>query len=159
MIPQQHRRKAAIGGISAAAIAAAALIVPNFEGTRFRVYRDVVGIPTYCTGETKNPNWNHVYTKAECNTILEGRLAEFDAGVRSCVTVDLPVNRETAYISLAYNIGIGAFCRSSVVRHENEGEPGAACDAMLAFDKAGGRVISGLQKRRKAEHALCVEEG
>ena len=148
---QQHKAK--IG-----ALALCATVVTGFEGLRHTVYHDVVGVPTYCVGETKNPQPGHVYSTAECMTILEGRLAEFQRGVNACVHVDVPDAREAALVSLAYNIGTGAFCRSSVARALNEGRVGEACNDFLKFDRAGGVVFPGLARRRAAERKLCLEE-
>lgn len=139
----------------AAGVALAVGLVGGFEGLRHNVYLDVVRVPTYCYGETKNPEWGRRYTTAECNALLEGRLAEFAEGVDKCVKVEMPPHRWAASISLAYNIGTGAFCRSTYVRRLNAGEGAAACDSMLAFNKAKGRIFPGLERRRQAEAAMC----
>lgn len=139
--------------------AAVALIVPFVvaaEGLRQRVYLDPINIPTYCVGETKNPDWNKTYSKAECYALLEGRLAEFEQGVRSCVRAPLTDSQMAASISLAYNIGTGAFCRSSIARKFNAGDPIGACDAFLLYNRAGGIVWKGLTKRRQAEREICL---
>ena len=151
MIPPQHRKKAA-------AVALTASLVVGFEGMRHTVYYDVIGVPTYCVGETKNPVKGHVYSTQECMTILEGRLAEFQAGVDHCVYVPVPDKREAALVSLSFNIGTGAFCRSSVVRDLNEGRIREACNDFLKFNRAGGVVFPGLTRRREAERKLCLEE-
>jgi lysozyme len=150
MIPQKHRNKAA-------ALALSATVVCGFEGLRHTVYSDVVGVKTYCVGETKNPQPGHVYSTQECMTILGGRLAEFQSGVEKCVSVDMPPAREAAAISLAYNVGVGTFCRSSVARELNAGNVQSACDAFLKFNRAGGIVFPGLTRRREKERALCLE--
>jgi lysozyme len=149
-IPPQHRKKVA-------ATALCASLVVGFEGMRHTVYRDVIGVPTYCVGETKNPERGHVYSTQECMTILEGRLAEFQSGVDKCVHVPVSDPREAAMVSLAYNIGTGAFCRSSVVRALNEGNVVQACNDFLKFNRAGGVVFPGLTRRREAERKLCLE--
>ena len=151
MIPPQHRKKVA-------AIGLCATVVCGFEGLRHVVYYDVIGVPTYCVGETKNPIRGHVYSTQECMTILEGRLAEFQAGVDACVHVPTSDKREAALVSLAYNIGTGAFCKSSVVRDLNAGNDRVACNDFMKFNRAGGVVFPGLTRRREAERKLCLEE-
>jgi lysozyme len=139
--------------------ACAALVVctvGSHEGVRYRVYRDIVGVPTYCYGETKNPQFGHVYTPEECKSIFIPRLEEFNAGVSDCVHVALSDKRRAASVSLAYNIGVGAFCKSTFVRRLNAGDPNA-CDSILAFNRAGGKVVAGLDRRRHDEHKLCKE--
>lgn len=138
-----------------AAIALALPVVIAAEGLRQRVYLDPINIPTYCVGETTNPDWNRTYSKAECYALLEGRLAEFERGVRSCVTAPLTPSQMAASISLAYNIGTRAYCKSSIARKFNEGDPAGACDAFLLYNRAGGIVWRGLTKRRQVERDLC----
>jgi hypothetical protein len=69
----------------------------------------------------------------------------------------LPDKVYVADLSLAYNIGTGAFCRSSIVRLQNAGQLRASCDRFPLYNKAGGRTISGLVKRRGKEQVLCIE--
>lgn len=148
MALRDHKKKAA-------GLALAVGIVGSFEGLRHNVYLDVVGVPTYCYGETQNPVWGKRYSTEECKKLLEGRLAEFAEGVERCVRVDMPPHRWAASVSLAYNIGTGAFCRSTYVRRLNAGEGAAACDSMLAFNRAKGKIFPGLERRRQAEAAMC----
>lgn len=152
-------RKHVIGATAGAAgaIGVALAIIPGFEGERHTVYRDIVGKATYCIGETQNPQWGKVYTHEECTALLAGRLGEFQAGVRKCVHVAMPAPVEGAMISLAYNIGTGAFCKSSIARKLNKGDFAGACDALMLYDRAGGREIYGLKRRRAAERKVCVE--
>lgn len=152
------KRRVAVGGSVAGAVAIAAVLAGSFEGERHRVYRDIVGVPTYCIGETRNPNWNHVYTHEECVRIFEGRLTEFAEGVQKCVKTPMSDTRLAAFTSLSYNIGIAGFCRSSVVRLQNSGHYREACDAMRAWNHAGGKVVYGLTRRREAERKLCLED-
>lgn len=149
------RTHAAIGGASVACLALCAQVVTGFEGERLKTYRDIVGVPTYCIGETRGAVMGQTYTHEQCQAILTGRLKEFDAGVSSCVKVPLSDDRRAASISLAYNIGIAGFCRSSFVTALNAGDP-RACDRIMAWDHAGGRVVEGLRRRREAERQLCI---
>ncbi len=142
---------------TAAWIAAAITMVGGFEGLRQTAYRDVVQIPTICYGETRGVKMGDTKTKAECDSMLANRLLEFNDGVNSCVTVDLPDSRRVAFVSLAYNIGTTAFCKSTVVRKINQGDVVGSCDAILMWDKAKGVVWPGLVRRRNAERELCLE--
>lgn len=151
MIPQQHRKKA---GWAAIAVVA----VTGFEGVRNTVYLDPIKIPTYCVGETRNPQWGKVYTNDECSSILEGRLVEFYDGVAQCLPEirSMPDTRAASIVSLSYNIGTGAFCRSTVARLFRAGDVAGACDAFMMWTKAGGITFRGLVKRRESERALCL---
>ena len=151
MIPARHLKKAGWAAI-------AVVCVSGFEGCREYAYRDPVGIPTVCFGETRGVHLGQHYTRGQCENMLIPRLDEFDRGVRACVHVDMPPPREAAMVSFAYNLGIGGFCRSSVARLLNEALPAEACNALLRYDRAAGIVLPGLRRRRAEERRLCLEE-
>lgn len=146
---------AALVGASAAAI-----LVPTvmqWEGTRTVPYRDVVGIWTVCTGDTNNVIPGKVYSKAECEERLERQLIAHAKPVMECVpALSRHPNKLVASVSLAYNIGPAAFCRSTVARRFNRGDWRGGCDAFLMWDRAGGRRVPGLTNRRKAEREICL---
>ena len=68
----------------------------------------------------------------------------------------LPVNRDVAYTSLAYNAGVSAISKSTAVRRLNAGDIVGGCEAIAWWNKAGGRVIRGLVNRRTEDVALCM---
>ena len=74
------------------------------------------------------------------------------------MTVPLHQHEYDAFLSLAYNIGPGAFAKSSALRKFNEGDKRGAADAILLWNKAGGRVLAGLTRRREAERALFLSQ-
>jgi lysozyme len=139
------------------AAALAVALVGGFEGLRTTAYLDSVKIPTVCYGETKGVRLGDKYTKAQCDDMFVKRLDEFATKVEACVKKPMSDKTEVAFVSLAYNIGSGGFCNSSVVREYNKGNYTLACNKMEAFNKAGGRVLLGLVRRRSAESALCLE--
>ena len=73
-----------------------------------------------------------------------------------CITVPLNVGQRVAYVDAAYNIGEYAFCHSSMQRATNAGHAAAGCDALLMWDKAAGRALPGLTKRRAIEREYCL---
>ena len=77
-------------------------------------------------------------------------------GVRSCVKVPLYQHEFDAYVSLTYNIGTGAFCKSTLVRKLNAGDYTGACTEILRWNRAGGKVITGLTNRRQDEYRKCL---
>lgn len=135
----------------------AVAVVGGFEGLRQSAYRDVVGIPTACYGETRGIRMGMKFTKTECNDMLLKRLDEFADGMEACTHVPLTDERYVALLSFSYNVGTAAYCHSSVARYLNEGKTKEACNALLAWDKAGGRQIAGLSKRRWDERELCLK--
>lgn len=149
----------AIGGgaFVALAVAIATPMVEQWEGTRLAPYRDMAGIATVCTGETRVAM--RKYTPAECAAMLRRALADdYAPAVLKAVPAlrDRP-NQFAASISLAYNIGAVAFARSTVARRFNAGDWRGGCDAFLMWTRAGGRVLPGLEKRRRAERQLCLK--
>lgn len=138
-----------------------AACVATFEGLRTSTYFDVGGIPTVCFGETRNITPGDKYTPQQCREMLGDRLVtDFGPAVDRCIRHELPPERKAAYTSFAYNVGVGAFCKSSIARKENAGDVIGACDALLLYNKinVGGVLIysPGLANRRKQERALCL---
>lgn len=149
------RKTRLAGTVGAAAIA----LVGTWEGLRLTAYRDVVGIPTVCYGETLGVKLGDRHTKAECDSMLLASLQKHERGMRSCLKDPdgIPAKSYVAFVSLTYNIGVGGFCKSTAARRLNKGDLRGACDAATWFKKAGGRTIPGLVNRRAAEHELCLE--
>lgn len=148
----------------AASVAVAAIcvaLVGAWEGKRNKAYRDAVGIPTVCFGETRGVRMGDYYTDDECKAMLGKGLVEFELGIRKCLKQPdrIPDKSYAAFISLAYNIGQHGFCKSSVARYLNQDPPNVtrACGRIKAFNKAGGRVLRGLVRRRAEEYKLCLE--
>lgn len=133
--------------------------VGAWEGLRTVAYRDAVGVPTVCYGETRGVKMGDRYTVAECKEMLGEGLVEFEAMIRPCLKNPdaIPDKTYASFVSLAYNIGPRAFCRSTVVKRWNAGITYGSCDAMLWWNKAGGRVLKGLTNRRYDERRLCRE--
>ena len=159
------RARPAAGAPKRAAVMAVCVpLVAGFEGLRQYAYRDPVGIPTVCFGETKGIRMGMSFTRAECEGMLSTRLAEFVDGVERCATREMPVEVTAAFGSLSYNIGVGSAasgkgaCGSTAMRLWNAGDGRGACDALLRFRYArGGIPLPGLTIRREKERALCLK--
>lgn len=145
------------GGVAVVALAIA--VVGGFEGLRTKAY--VSGIkgdpPTVCYGETRGVRLGDQYTVAECKQMLADGLDEFSKGIDKCLKdpTRIPDKSYVAFLSVAWNIGQSAFCGSSMAKSINAGNIAAACDALLKWNKAGGKPI--LTKRRQEERKLCLE--
>ncbi|WP_454684005.1 lysozyme [Ancylobacter moscoviensis] len=150
-------RKAGIGLTAAGGLAIA--LVGGWEGLKLASYRDVIGVWTACYGETRGIKPGMRFTKAQCDTMLIDGLEDFEAGMRACLARPdaIPEKPYVAFLSLAYNVGVGTFCRSSVAKKANTGDLRGACDALMLYVNAGGRRIQGLVNRRTAERKLCLE--
>jgi lysozyme len=135
-------------------------VIGGHEGLRTKAYLDVVRIPTICFGETRGVKMGDVKTVAQCKEMLGNRLLEFEGEMRKCVRdVDaLTDGQFVAFMSFQYNVGSGAFCRSTLVKRVNEGKFIAACNELLKWNRAGGMEWAGLTRRRKEERKLCMED-
>ena len=129
----------------------------TFEGLRTVAYRDPIGIPTICFGETAGVKLGDKFTVEQCKEMLGTRIEEFGRGVDSCVKVELPPTRKAALTSFAYNVGVTAFCGSTLVRKLNAGDTFGACNELPKWTKARGIKLPGLVKRREQEKAMCLE--
>lgn len=151
-------KKTGIAGALTAAGMLAVSFVGNWEGLRLVAYQDVIGVWTACYGETKGIKPGMRFTPAQCDVMFVERLAEFERGMRRCLENPdaLPEETYVSFLSLSYNIGTGAFCRSTAARRANAGDLPGACRAATWYNKAGGRKIQGLVNRRQAEYRLCM---
>lgn len=133
-------------------------ITGSFEGLREVAYRDPVGIPTICFGETKGVHMGDVKTEAGCRAMLGTRLQEFNDGVNGCVHVPMSDPRRAAVVSFTYNVGVKAFCSSTFAKRLNANDD-HACDELLKWTKAtylGRRItLPGLVNRRNEERVYC----
>lgn len=139
--------------------ALAASLIGGFEGLRTTAYRDLGGVPTVCYGETEGVSMGDRYTPAQCKEMLIKSLEKYAQAVESCIKRPMPDTTYVAFVSFTYNLGEGAFCRSSIVRHYNNGDVQRACDTMLLYNKVKQTVFPGLQRRREAERKLCLQGG
>lgn len=149
--------KAKLTAVVGAAAAGLIAVVAQFEGKSNDPYKDIVGVWTVCYGETRVEMRR--YSDAECGEMLAEGLADFATPV-------LARNPELrghdpqviATVSLAYNIGSHAYSRSTVARHFTAGRWRSACNGFLAWNRAGGRPVAGLTKRREKERAICLRD-
>lgn len=156
---KQNTKRAAFGG--GAVIALAIAIIAPWEGLRTETYLDIVGVATVCygqTGEAARPGAR--YTEAECRAMLGEEVARFAKRMEACISPQAQMTplQQAVVLSWAYNVGTGAACQSTLVRKLNAGAPPADwCAELLRWNRAGGKVIRGLDNRRKHEYRLCME--
>lgn len=134
-------------------------LIKQFEGERLRAYLCPAGVWTIGYGHTTaagppKVTEGMVITRAEANEILRRDLRKYEDAVDDAVTVALKQHQFDALVSLCYNIGPEAFRRSSLVKKLNRGDYDAVPAALMAWNKAKGRELPGLTRRRRAEAAL-----
>lgn len=138
---------------------AGARLIENFEGFSARPYRDPVGVWTIGYGSTRGvgPSTPPV-TRAQAHARLKREVdATYGAAINA---LGLPLNQNQfdALVSFVYNVGPGGVAASTTVgKHLRARRWRQAADALLAWNKAGGRVLAGLVRRRQAERALFLK--
>lgn len=144
---------------TATMMVAAIALIGSWEGVRTVAYKDIVGVPTVCFGETRGVKMGDKYTIDECKAMLGDAVVEFEVGMRKClINPDaIPAKTYVSFLSLSYNIGTSAFCGSTVARRANAGDYRGACNAIPLWNKAGGKVVQGLVNRRADEMKICLE--
>lgn len=142
--------------ITALGLAAAVSVVATWEGMRTEAYRDVIGIPTICYGYTHGVRMGDTATPRECRSLLTQEVLSVYENVRECVDVRLTEGQRAAVVSLAYNAGATAVCKSTFVRKLNARDP-SACDELRRWVYAGGKFHQGLANRREAERKVCLK--
>jgi lysozyme len=108
-------------------------------------------------GETLGITFDMRWTQDEAHRRLLARVQEFEDGVLAACTREPNPNECSAMVSLAYNIGLGGFRKSSVLKAHNRGDHLAASRAFNLWNKAGGQVMEGLTRRRMDEAALYLK--
>ena len=121
-------------------------------------------VPTVGFGSTRNPDGTPVrngqtITPDRALVALLNDASKFEQAVKRCAPVPMHPYEFSAYVSLTYNIGEGAFCRSTLAKHLNAGRYEQACAEILKWDKFQGRPLRGLTLRREREYRECMGEG
>lgn len=131
-------------------------LIKQFEGVRLRAYDDGVGVWTIGVGHTKGVESGDTATMEQVDEWLREDLHDAESAVTSAVDVSVEQHQFDALVSLAFNIGGGAFSSSTLVKKLNAGDYYGAADQFLRWNMAGGRPMAGLTKRRVAERKLFI---
>lgn len=129
-----------------------------YEGTRHTSYPDPSGngMWTICQGHTKGVQPGQHASDAECAAFLQNDMQAAYADVQRCITYPIPVTVQAAFTDAAYNVGVHVVCGSSLQRLANGGDIRGACEQLTRWDKADGKIMPGLVRRRQAERDLCL---
>ena len=107
-------------------------------------------------GSTKGVKAGDTITPERALVRLLEDAGTFEQAVKRCAPVPMHPHEFAAFVSLTYNIGQGAFCKSTVAKRLNAGDYTGACEAILMWDKQAGKTLRGLTIRRKAERNQCM---
>ena len=131
-------------------------LIKKFEGCELEAYQDVVGVWTIGYGHTKDVRQGMSITKEQADNMLINELDEYCDHVEKAVTVDLNQNQFDALVSWTYNLGPTNLNASTMLKVLNNKDFDEVPAQIKRWNKAGGKVLEGLVRRREAE-ALLVE--
>jgi lysozyme len=156
----KNKTRAVIAGLM---LSAGGLIgIASHEGYRDTAYIPVPGdVLTIGFGSTTNSDGSRVALGQRTNPISSlKRLGEhvevFEDAVRTCAPVPMYQHEFDAYVSLTYNIGGNAFCKSTLAKKLVVYDYEGACKEILKWDKFKGNALPGLTKRRIEEYNTCI---
>lgn len=130
-------------------------LIKEFEGCKLKAYRDIVGVLTIGYGATgADVTEGLEITQEEADKRLLADIEQFERGVMRVVKVPLTDNQLAALVSFTYNLGIGSLWRSTLLQLLNKGDYEGAAMEFEKWNRAGGQVVHGLTRRRKAEKEL-----
>lgn len=143
--------------------------IKNFEGLRLKAYRDVAGVWTIGYGSTRYHDGQPIKpddilaNAAQAGVLFKNTLKQYVDAVNKLVRVQLNQNQYDALVSFTYNLGIGAFQKSTLLKKLNEGDYAGASEQFLMWDKitdpgTGNKVAcKTLTLRRKQERTLFLK--
>jgi GH24 family phage-related lysozyme (muramidase) len=131
-------------------------LIKEFEGFRASAYRCPAGVPTIGYGHTKTARMGMLINRKHGEQLLRSDLSDAESAVSRLVKVPLTDNEFSALVSFVFNLGEGNFAKSTLLRKLNAGDRQGAADELLRWNRAGGRVLRGLIRRREAERQLFL---
>jgi lysozyme len=132
-------------------------LVKKFEGCRLEAYLCAAKVPTIGWGHTGDVKLGQKITQHQADVILELDLEKFEEGVEKLFPeTKLSDNAFSALVSFSFNVGLTALANSTLRKKLLEDDHKGAGAEFGKWVKAGGKVLTGLQKRRAAEAALFL---
>lgn len=130
--------------------------VKDYEGLSLEAYECAGGRWTVGYGHTRTATPISKITKEEAERLLKGDLYSIAMGVKRLIKVELNLHQYCALLSFTFNLGLGSLQRSTLRQKLNRGEYEEAADEFLKWVYAKGKILRGLEKRRKAERELFL---
>jgi lysozyme len=138
-------------------------LIKHHEGVRNRPYRCPANLWTvgvgHLIGDGKSlpESWNKTFTKEEIDGLLKRDLNRFELGIHKMLP-NLPLRQHEfdALVSFSFNLGLGTFQRSTIRQALLRGDKETAMESLMKYCKAGGKILKGLENRRKDERKLFL---
>jgi lysozyme len=129
-------------------------LIKKFEGLELEAYKCAAGVWTIGYGHTKGVSEGDMWTEAEADEALKHELKEFEGYINDLVTCPLSQNQFDALVSWVYNLGPANLKASTLLKRLNAGDYADVPNQLKRWNKAGGKVLEGLIRRREAEALL-----
>lgn len=154
-----YRKLLGVGLGTALALSGSFLIAPS-EGLVTKTYLDPVNILTSCRGHTgPELKLGQTFTVDQCDKVFADDLIKHDKQLMSVVKVPFKSDyQHAAMLSFVYNVGIGNFSSSTMLKRLNAGNYGGACLELTKWIYAKGKKLNGLVTRRTKEYLYCMNE-
>ena len=133
-------------------------LLKDFEGCRLVAYQCPAGEWTIGYGFTVGVMPGDTMTQEQCDARLKNEIKQYESAVFAATEGDCTQSEFDALVSFAWNVGTAGMQKSSVIKAHNRGDKQAAARAFLMWNRAGGKIISGLSRRRAAEAALYLAD-
>ena len=129
-------------------------LIKKFEGCRLKAYRCSANVLTIGYGHTGGVKEDDTISQPEADELLENDIAKFEEYVSDNVIVELKQNQFDALVAWTFNLGVGNLRNSTMLKKLNEADYDSIPFEMRRWNKAGGKTLDGLIRRRKAEGLL-----
>lgn len=151
------KTRLAIGALSLSAAGLVALL--GYEGYSDIAYIPVKGdVPTIGFGTTEGVKLSDTITPEKAVERAYRDIMDTETAIHKCVDVPLTQGEYDAFVSLSYNIGTDAFCKSTLVKKLNSGDYDGACAELRRWVYVKGKKSQGLVNRREKEYRMCIGE-
>ena len=132
-------------------------LIKHFESCKLKAYRDSVGVWTIGWGHTKTAKGGMIITEAEAEELFEEEIVEYENYINR-LDIDLTQNQFDALVSWVYNLGPSNLEVSTMKKRLLSGDYWDVPAQIRRWDKAGGKTLLGLTRRRNAEALLFADE-
>lgn len=132
-------------------------LIKSFESCSLKVYKDIRGLNTVGYGHRTDLPEGTVINVQEAETLLENDLSNVCKQLNEYLKIPLSDNQYSALVSFVFNLGIGEFANSTMLKMINAGGINPAAQQFERWDMAGDKVVDGLLRRRLAEKALYLK--
>lgn len=129
-------------------------LIKRWEGCRTNAYKCPAGVWTIGYGHTKTAKPHMMISHLEAERLLKQDLINFETAVRNYVKVPITQGQFDALVSFTYNVGISAFCNSTLLKYVNQNKFNTAALQFGRWIYAGDKKLAGLVRRRRAEKKL-----